>query len=378
MSFAIRFSRTAALLVATTITLGSVPGLATAATWTSADSPATNYLETQTKLRADVLNEVNRVRSAPQTCGDEAFAPAAPLTLNTVLNNSAFLHSKDMAINDYFDHMALDGRDPFDRMEDAGYTITHAAGENIAYGIGMLLDAGSVVTAWMKSPGHCVNIMSPDFEELGVGVYYSEGRILWTQNFGTGLSEVVDDVVPAATIKKLKTATPTISGIAKVGKTLTAKPGTWTSGTKFSYQWYRDGKKITGATKATYKLTSSDRGKQITVKVTGSKSGYAKASKTSAKTTKVAYGTLTTAKPKISGTVKVGKKLTAKPGTWTSGTTFNYQWYRDSKKITGATKSTYKLAKSDAGKRITVKVKGTKSGYTSVTRTSSKTAKIKK
>ncbi len=78
------------------------------------------------------------------------------------------------------------------------------------------------------------------------------------------------------------TPTPKISGTAKVGKTLKAKAGTWKpSGAKFSYQWYRGSSKISGATKSSYKLTSKDKGKKITVTVTGSKSGYLSVAKTS-------------------------------------------------------------------------------------------------
>ncbi|MDF1488876.1 hypothetical protein [Tessaracoccus caeni] len=95
--------------------------------------------------------------------------------------------------------------------------------------------------------------------------------------------------VKAKLLKKMTTSpTPKISGTAKVGKTLTAKPGTWKpSGVKLGYQWYRDGKKISGATKSTYKVSKSDKGKRITVKVTGSKSGYISVTKTSGKTSKV-------------------------------------------------------------------------------------------
>lgn len=174
--------------------------------------------------------------------------------------------------------------------------------------------------------------------------------------------------IAKATLKK---ATPTISGTKTVGKSLTAKAGTWTDGTKFSYQWLRDGKKISGATSKSYTLKAADAGKQISVKVTGKKSGYTTASKTSAKTAKVAKATLKTATPTISGTVKYGKTLTAKTGTWTSGTKFTYQWLRDGKAISGATSKTYKLAAKDAGKKISVKVTGMKSGYTTASKASS-------
>ena len=90
------------------------------------------------------------------------------------------------------------------------------------------------------------------------------------------------------------------------------------------------------------------------------------------------FKTLTTATPKISGTAKVGKTLTAKPGTWTSGTTFTYEWYRGSSKISGATKSTYKLTSSSVGKKLKVKVTGKKAGYATVIKTSAATATVKK
>lgn len=174
----------------------------------------------------------------------------------------------------------------------------------------------------------------------------------------------------------LTTVKPTVSGTKKVGAKLTAKPGTWTKGAALSYQWYADGKAISGATKSSYTLMAAQKGKPITVKVTGKLAGYATASQTSAKTAKVAAGTLTTVKPAIAGTKKVGEKLTAKPGKWTTGTTFTYQWYRGDKKIKGATSSKYSLVIADLGKRISVKVTGKKSGYTTASKTSAKTAKV--
>ena len=82
-------------------------------------------------------------------------------------------------------------------------------------------------------------------------------------------------------------ATPTISGTTKVGKTLTAAAGSWDPQPSFSYRWYRSGKAISKATKSTYKLTKSDAGKTIMVKITATKSGYETLSKTSKATAKV-------------------------------------------------------------------------------------------
>jgi flagellum-specific peptidoglycan hydrolase FlgJ len=82
--------------------------------------------------------------------------------------------------------------------------------------------------------------------------------------------------------------TPTISGTPAVGRTLTAKPGAWgPSGVHFTYRWYRDSQFIKGATKATYKLTRSDKGKTVVVVVTGTKAGYESVAKTSARSRKV-------------------------------------------------------------------------------------------
>ena len=183
---------------------------------------------------------------------------------------------------------------------------------------------------------------------------------------------------PEASAKKLTaTPTPKISGTVKVGKTLTAKAGTWKpSGVKLSYQWYRNGKKIDEATKSSYKLVGADKGKKVTVKVTGSKTGYKSVTKTSKATKKVATGTLQKGSVKITGSKVVGSTLTVTLSKWTPEITAKYQWYRGSKKIKGATKASYTLTKSDKNKKIKVKVKVTKSGYKSVSKTA-KAVKIK-
>jgi hypothetical protein len=81
--------------------------------------------------------------------------------------------------------------------------------------------------------------------------------------------------------------TPTISGTAKNGQTLTAVAGSWDAGTSLAYQWYADGVAISGATASSLVLTSAQTGKVITVSVTGSKAGYTSQTKTSIATTKV-------------------------------------------------------------------------------------------
>lgn len=178
----------------------------------------------------------------------------------------------------------------------------------------------------------------------------------------------------AATAKVATAGTPTVSGTRVVGGTLKAKTGTWTKKTKFSYQWLRNGVAISKATKSSYKLTSADAGKSITVKVTGKRSGYATVSRTSADAPLV----IKAATPTISGAAGTGKTLTAKPGSWTAGAAFSYQWYAGGKAISGATGDSLVLTGSQAGKQITVRVTGRVDGYATASKTSKATAKVLK
>ncbi|MGM0931140.1 MAG: hypothetical protein ACQEXN_15745 [Actinomycetota bacterium] len=176
---------------------------------------------------------------------------------------------------------------------------------------------------------------------------------------------------------RLTTKKAVITGTAKVGHSLTAHTGAWTSGTKFKFQWYRSGKVIKGATAQKYLLTGLDAGRTIKVKVAGTKAGYASASKTSTATVKIAKGTLTSKTPTVTGTAKVGKTLTAKSGAWTPGTKLTYQWYRSGKAIKGADNRTYKLTKSDRARSIKVRVAGSKTGYKSTAKYSGTIPRIR-
>ena len=181
-----------------------------------------------------------------------------------------------------------------------------------------------------------------------------------------------------APLGTLTAPTPTVAGTAKDGSVLTATAGTWgPAPVSLAYQWKRAGVAITGATASTYTLTGSDYAKAITVTVTGTKSGYTTAAKTSAATAAVAVGTLTAPTPTISGSKTVGVTLTAVTGTWgPAPVTLAYQWFRSGVAITGATASTYKLTTTDQGKTLTVRVTGSKTGYTSLARTSAATTTV--
>lgn len=177
------------------------------------------------------------------------------------------------------------------------------------------------------------------------------------------------------------TTTVGVAGTAKVGATLRVKAATWSLAGTTSYQWLRDGKAITGATASSYKLTAADLRTKISVKATHrpTVAGNAFGFSTSTKTAAVMAGNAPVAKalPGVTGTTKVGRTLTASRGTWdSSGLTFTYQWLRDGKAVSGATKNTYVLTSSDAGKKLSVKVTAKRPGHLAGTATSKPTAAV--
>lgn len=178
-----------------------------------------------------------------------------------------------------------------------------------------------------------------------------------------------------AVLRLLAAPVPTVAGTATVGQTLTAKPGTWTAGTKLAYQWYVNGAAVSKATAASFKIPASAAVKTITVVVTGTKAGYATAAKRSTATAAV-KGILAAPVPRITGSTLFGSRLTAVVGTWTSGTKLSYQWYANGEAIKGATGSTLLLSAATVRSRITVKVTGTKTGYISAAKVSAATGVV--
>lgn len=133
-------------------------------------------------LEEQVLEVVNQVRAEGADCGSKgSFGAAGPLTMHPLLRCAARLHSKDMVVRNFFNHVNPDGEDPWDRIAKTGYGGYQTAGENIAGGSGT---AAGVMDQWMNSDGHCANIMNPAFNQIGVG-YYPGGMYghMWTQVF---------------------------------------------------------------------------------------------------------------------------------------------------------------------------------------------------
>ena len=124
-----------------------------------------------------ILELINNARKKGCQCGETYFYQAPPLKWNEKLEKASFLHSKDMKEKKYFSHVSPDGSKVTARLDRIGYRWI-AYGENIAQGQN---SEAEVVQGWLKSPGHCRNIMNKLYKEMGVG----RSGNYWTLTFGT-------------------------------------------------------------------------------------------------------------------------------------------------------------------------------------------------
>jgi hypothetical protein len=251
---------------------------------------------------------------------------------------------------------------------------------------------GTVLTAkrgsWTPSTASFVFTWKTGATTLGTGSTYTPkpgdaGKTLTVTVTATMEGYTTTSRTSAATAAvapgALTRGTPVISGTARVGSALTATIGTWKPApVTTTLQWMRDGTAIAGATTATRTLTADDLGSKITVVVTGQKTGYTTTSASSAATAAVTPGVLTAPQPSIVGTAKVGQKLTvSQNGTWSPApVALSYRWLANGVAISGATKSAFYPTTAQKGATITVKVIGTKAGYTTLSRVSAPTAAV--
>jgi uncharacterized protein YkwD len=143
-------------------------------------STATNDQESKV-FKKEFLSLINKARHEGCNCGNVYMPPAPPLVWNDELEVAAQNHAQDMSDKNYFSHDSKDGRSATDRVIAAGYTYkgfkSFAAGENIAQG---QMTIAEVMAGWLKSPGHCKNLLNPSFKEIGVAQF----NRYWVQDFG--------------------------------------------------------------------------------------------------------------------------------------------------------------------------------------------------
>ena len=150
--------------------------------------------------KQELLDAINQARSIQRDCypADDSrgiMGPSPKLYWNNELYASALEHSTDLAQSDTFSHYGSgtssditgNGKPSifYERIVANGYSNYYSVGENIAGGQETLEE---VMHAWLTSPGHCENIMNPNYTEVGVAIVTeadSTYGIYWTQNFGS-------------------------------------------------------------------------------------------------------------------------------------------------------------------------------------------------
>lgn len=187
---------------------------------------------------------------------------------------------------------------------------------------------------------------------------------------GAGAGSEESLPVPTASVK------PVISGTQEVGQSLTTTNGTWDDKgvpiTNYTYQWYRDGVAVSGATLQGYDLVNEDEGTDITVRVgavTFNGTGYSFSNPVGPIAPEppepVLEAPTNTGLPTISGTATEGETLFVSTGSWDDGgaeiTDYDYQWLRDGEIIDNEVADEYTLTDEDVGSLISVEVTATNS-----------------
>lgn len=103
------------------------------------------------------------------------------LVASPALTAAAQLHSDDQAAMNTVSHAGSDGSDGGQRITSTGFVWTSWA-ENVAAG---QTSPADVVTAWMNSPTHRVNMLNGTYTSVGVGLATRDGVVFWTLLFAS-------------------------------------------------------------------------------------------------------------------------------------------------------------------------------------------------
>lgn len=146
-----------------------------------------------------------------------------PLVMDNELTQAAAGKAEDMFIHNYWAHVSPDGTTPWVFIKNAGYNYLYA-GENLARGYTTSAD---VVNAWMASPEHRENMLSPNYHDIGFAI--QEGNltgdetILVVEELGSR-SSAPTQIASSQTATQPLTPTPTSSVVVTIAPTVTPQP----------------------------------------------------------------------------------------------------------------------------------------------------------
>ncbi|MEM7369843.1 MAG: CAP domain-containing protein [Bacteroidota bacterium] len=132
--------------------------------------------DSEVQFQQAMLKQVNQLRAAGCTCGDQIMPPAPAVVWNDQLSEAALTHAQDMDRYHFIGHKGHDGSKISERVARTAYPW-RAIGENISWNASSLDQA---MLGWKDSPGHCVTMMSRSFREMGAA---RQGRYM-VQVFG--------------------------------------------------------------------------------------------------------------------------------------------------------------------------------------------------
>ncbi len=153
------------------------------------------------------------------TNGERRTQGLGELTENPALSQAALAKGTDMLNKGYWAHVSPDGIEPWFFFTNVGYDYRYA-GENLARDFSNPKDA---MEAWMASPTHRENVLSPKYKEIGVAVVEGDmngvDTTIIVQLFGTRTNEVAPSI-PVASAKEEKKVSETKTGELKTNETL--------------------------------------------------------------------------------------------------------------------------------------------------------------
>lgn len=154
----------------------------------SMDGCAGPWTPDETAREDEMLKLVNIARSSPRDCGIYGhFPPVPPVAFSPQLRCAARKHSKELGtVANIAQDAVGSNQAATSRIAGPGTGYDRASiGENSAAGS----TAAGVHEGFLKSDNHCANIMSNNFNRLGVGCYHdiSPGETqtyYWTEEYG--------------------------------------------------------------------------------------------------------------------------------------------------------------------------------------------------
>jgi hypothetical protein len=294
---------------------------------------------------ASVLAVATLVATPLSASADETASVSGRIVAPDYAEPIVTLYDRVDAVEDA--DVEADGSYRFDDVEPGEYTV--------AFGD----DSGSFLTRFLGG------VFADEPTEPGITFF--------TVAEGQAITGIDGELITAKFAAPIQSA---ISGTAKVGRTLSLSFGEWAEDPDFEVQWLRDGAVIHDEVDTEYEVRKTDVGHRLSADVVAVADGYESVEFTTASVAVLGAG-LTGTKPTVSGVAKVDNVLHAKAKGWKPKAKLRYQWLANGKPIAKATKSSLKLTKKLKGKRISVAVTGSRSGYVLLTKKSAATKRVK-